>query len=546
MHNNTCESENLTTPSPSIVAAPLPSLGVRIISVTRLFPETAHKPSSLRHIPLSMLDATAAYASPTSAVWLYDPPPAGCQAALTTAQLTLALQTTLNVSCPQLAGQLQWAPYKADGDHTMRFGRLYLSYGSTSDPGMELVIAHCPSVLSSLVPSPAVRAAGSGMWDARQVPLEELLPTTPLAPDREVDQNASLPCAAVQLTTFDCGGMAIVAKFPHSLADAQTLLCFMHHWAAINRSLLSHAPLPTVSPLFDPLLLDRAAAGDIDAATPDPALLDLARALPMHRYDVWASADGFPPFLALAARIPPELDRATIKPLGPPLPWNEWDVTAPVAHQLIHFSADEVHRMWEEASLSARVSHLDALVSHVWALIIRARELDHDEVAYLNVSVGVRSRLCPPLPDTFLGSSMVMARVTTTGEQGSSHSLRTMAASIRSSILQFNPSTLPALLHDIAHQDGAQRMWPAFFGRRNTIATSWLRLDVWGLDFGGGAPQYVEAVMPKVDGCIQVMEAGHGEGMRVSLHLREDVMQKLLKDQLLRKYSSTAYTTDAY
>lgn len=65
--------------------------------------------------------------------------------------------------------------------------------------------------------------------------------------------------------------------------------------------------------------------------------------------------------------------------------------------------------------------------------------------------------------------------------------------------------------------------------------------------------RYAEPSMPNVDGCIQVMEAGmmqggggtyakdigqwYGDGVMLSLHFAADVMQNVLKDPLLRKYS---------
>ena len=96
---------------------------------------------------------------------------------------------------------------------------------------------------------------------------------------------------------------------------------------------------------------------------------------------------------------------------------------------------------------------------------------------------------------------------------------------------------------------------------RHAIATSWQSLDVYGVDFGGGAPpRYVDAVMPSMDGCIHFMEAGPSaeEGSRggegsgeargkrrwyddavcVSLHLARSVMNRLLDDPDLRRYSS--------
>jgi hypothetical protein len=45
---------------------------------------------------------------------------------------------------------------------------------------------------------------------------------------------------------------------------------------------------------FQSSLIDAAAAGDIDAATPSPDLLWTALSLPSHRYDWWVSASNCP------------------------------------------------------------------------------------------------------------------------------------------------------------------------------------------------------------------------------------------------------------
>ena len=61
------------------------------------------------------------------------------------------------------------------------------------------------------------------------------------------------------------------------------------------------------------------------------------------------------------------------------------------------------------------------------------------------------------------------------------------------------------------------------------------------------SPRFVEAVMPNMDGCIHVMEAGpaktmsgggarwYAEPVSVSLHLAKDVVERLLKDPELMR-----------
>ena len=93
---------------------------------------------------------------------------------------------------------------------------------------------------------------------------------------------------------------------------------------------------------------------------------------------------------------------------------------------------------------------------------------------------------------------------------------------------------MDALLHDAAYEVSPQRLWQAFLGNQHTLVTSWLRLRVYDVDFigGGKAPRYVQAVLPKMDGCVQVMEScGEVGGVDVSLYLESEAMGKLVKER---------------
>lgn len=511
---------------------------IRIESRIRVFPEFPSNDPNCT--PLSILDATVARFSPTAAIWMYNQ-------SLPIENIVISLRRTLN-AYPQWAGQLEWTEFDPKGDHTQRHGRLRLSFGTRADPGVECIIAHSTHRISDIVPAQA-----SDLWDAGVFPGNDLLDTTiSLALHNLVDFKG-LPCMIVQITKFGGGGFAIAVKLAHPLADAQSLVQFVRDWAAVDCAAVAGLPPPVLSPVFNPQLLDGAAAGDIDSNRPELEILEQARALPLHRYDWWASGNRCPHPIISATRIPQGLSSEVIGPLGKPMPWDDWDLSFPVARYTLRFNAEELRAMWEDASSSARVSHLDALLAHIWTLISRARGLAHDEEHYLDVTFGFRSRLNPPLPETFLGSPLTLARVASTGGDASNHAVGTMAASIRSALAQFNANTLPALLHDMAYEASAQRLWNAFLGRHNTIVTSWLSLGIHDIDFGTGPPVHVDAVMPSADGCVQVMEPGHiqekmegGEGRKwyeegvcISLYLREDVMRKVLEDPLLRKYRTS-------
>ena len=174
---------------------------------------------------------------------------------------------------------------------------------------------------------------------------------------------------------------------------------------------------------------------------------------------------------------------------------------------------------------------------------MRARGIEPTEEHHLDISFDLRTRFASPLPKSYIGSPIMMAKATTTGQRGTDNSLAELAMNVRSTVAKFNSDTLPAFLHETAHEIGAQRVWNGFLGRRHAIVTSWLRLGIWDVDFDGSeGVKHVEALLTSVDGLVQVMEMGErkGEGewyeggARVSLHLREDAMRMLVDDALLR------------
>jgi hypothetical protein len=125
-------------------------------------------------------------------------------------------------------------------------------------------------------------------------------------------------------------------------------------------------------------------------------------------------------------------------------------------------------------------------------------------------------------------------------------SLPQLAREIRGVVTQFSPARVGALLHEMAFDVDARRMWGGFVGRRNTIVTSWVRLGVYEVDFGGGRPRFVQGIMPAMDGLMQVMEAmppasstggpWYQDGASVSMTLTTEVIQRMLGDPLLRMY----------
>ncbi|KAJ9114707.1 hypothetical protein QFC22_005583 [Naganishia vaughanmartiniae] len=510
-----------------------------------------------------------------NSAWIYDPP--STEAAKRAADPTHLLDSfnqTIN-SYPQWAGRLGWSTYdpsNASG-HTHRHGRVVLRYGvgkDGGDPGFAFCVARHSAKVSDIVPPPTERAQGNAMWAIdEQLPSTDLLPREAVAWQNDT-QFEGLPGVAVQVTLFADEGYAVAMKMSHVLGDATTLLTFMHDWAATNRALSAGtSSLPELQPVFDPSLLDRKAAGDIDALEPDLEIIHNARSLPLHRYDWYLSGGPDCPSYFLPSTVPPvELalsDPAASYTPGTPIPWKEWDLSIPVKHIILYFSPHEIQRIHARASCSTssgqqpqqRLSKLDALLAHVWACILRARQFEDGETAFLDVTFSFRARL--GLSPSLLGSPIRLAAVEANAAAANGNDLSALAQAIRGTLgLLDNPQACAGILHDLAHEPNAQNIWATFLGRRHTLVTSWTRLGLYDVDFVGGdyeghqAPRYVDAEMPACDGLLQVSESAPLDGVAraggdrkdwtkdgasVSLHLREDVMERLCNDPLLRSYA---------
>lgn len=548
----------------------------KYIRCCRVFPTAVRKEP--QRTPLSILDATVARFTPTSAVWMFDGLPKGVTEAVFLQTLQDSFTGALD-AVPQWAGQLRWADVRPGGDHTERFGRPVIDWGCDADPGAEWNIVRHPFRLDSVVPTSADRSAGPGIWKGDGFPRDSLISPTPLALHNLVDYEG-LPALTVQINLFaEDSGYAIGVKISHVLADAQTLLVFVDLWAAKSRALFgSSASGPSVdlnprikgTPIFDPSQLDSRAAGDIDGPGPDPKLSAKARGLPLHRYDWWdTGAPGFEP--AFVPGI--EASKPTQEQLSPSeaaaavttetrAPWHTWNPWCPTGYALLHFRADELEGLKKSAITEAesqnRISRLDALLAHLFRTITRARARVHDysreDEVFLNVTLDARRRVEPPLPETFLGSPLFLTHIKakagslvsgsdpSDGDASKPGTLGQLARDLRRTMGLFTPDVVAAFLHDSAHEPAPQRLWQGFLGARHLIVTSWMRLPLYDIDFVGGngesRPRYVHPNIVPSDGIVLVTDSPVEEGaLDVALYIDQEVLGKLLdKVEELRKF----------
>lgn len=466
---------------------------------------------------------------------------------------------------PQWCGTLRlfdYVPPKGNGggqvtDHTKRFGRVWIDWGQVDDPGVELITQSNKSPLASMMP----HQLAEGIYDAGIVNADLYPSSRDFVNLRNPDPDQHpKPCMIIKITHFSDGGIGIAPALHHSLADAQTLSTFMRDWGTVYRG----EPVPPRP--FDPSILDAHADGEIDTPYEDDGIRMTVMDLSQRRYDFWAVDEDRPQPGFMSAPSAPDpaitaLDEQSGKKRGRRIPWEQWEFTKPVKDYLFSFRPGQIQAIWEKVSDGDKgISRLDALLAHLWGIVVRARELPENTECSIDLSIGLRPRLSPPLPTTFLGSPIVNI----------SSTLSSTTITSSPSICPFHPPSnvlngcinRPALLHHYAHALDPIREWNAFMGNQNLLVTSWIGVGGYEIDFGPdlGRVGWVHGLMPGVDGLMAVMEAGpwdgvwrggneeegterdngrmkdrrwYQDGVEVRMFLQEEVMERVLSDPRL-------------
>ncbi|RJE26341.1 transferase family [Aspergillus sclerotialis] len=534
-----------------------------ILDSGRVHPKT--KPISKRTTVLSLLDATVTDFAKTSATWLFECPEQAGQFNLPD-HLRQSLQITLN-AYPQWCGQLKSINSLSHSSvpersylppHARRFGRVYVTYGSREDPGVEFIIGNSTATIEDLIP--LSRTKDKPIWDRHEAPIDEFSPLTSLVnplKDNPEDEY-TLPAIAIQATTLACGGYVLSVKAAHAIADAHSLIYFVKHWAAISRSILRNLPLPSPTPIFNPEMLDSLAAGDISSDAADQTIIQQTNRLPFHRYDWWIPSPSMPSW---GTSKPDVFAEEEVVPAGNAIPWCEFDMEAPISHYVVHLTKEQIEFLWREANKGSserenkeRITRHDAILAHIWSCINRARQMDQDDgPVHADLSYGLRPVL--NLGEDFMGSPIVILNIemraseltstTATDRSKQAINIQPIAQHIRKTINQANdPSLLAAHLHNVAFEKTPQRIWQAFLGRRHILVTTWARAGLYEVDFGFGGEskvRYAWGIVPDMDGIVLIKEAGALDrgmswterGVDVSIRLRREDMERLLRDPLL-------------
>ncbi|KAF3388108.1 hypothetical protein DPV78_012303 [Talaromyces pinophilus] len=370
----------------------------------------------------------------------------------------------------QWAGLLQWISSNPGGGYTKRFTRIKLLYGSADDSEVQWKIVSYLSYSPGQFAATHLERPSRTVWRKDNSEQLRLITNCDLAL-YDLESWKNLLGISVQISLFGDGGCnwgeaGTGCSTPHTIAQN------LHHDTG-SSSLFD-------PPILDPKQLSNYASGDITGSGIDPHLAAVAQALPLHRYDCWeANTPNFPPFIAktLEITMPPSsfLKNNILSPAHS-APWSPWDTSKPLSYTYIHFTRHDL-------SEPLKLSRLDSTID-------REREMEQfsDDI-FIDLTLGAQAGVSPSLPD--LSMDVLI------------YSVRSLARSVRSTVTLLTPEDVGAMLHDAAYEASSLRLWQGFPGQRHIIAAGS------SSRFEGSSilPRYVHAMMPKIDGVLQVFDS---------------------------------------
>ncbi|KAF4353476.1 hypothetical protein G4B88_016460 [Cannabis sativa] len=262
-----------------------------------------------------------------------------------------------------------------------------------------------------------------------------------------------LPLLLVQLTRFSCGGFSLGLTISHAVADGPSALHFCSEWASLSRG----ESIKTM-PILDQEILIQGVDDIISNNVVDsdweqfPLLIGNSNNLEEKKKEVISA------FLRVTKELLEKLKRLANK--GRMIS----DKTRPY-------------------------SRYEMLAAHIWRCACKARKHSSAQQTALAVCVDIRSRTEPPLPSAYFGNASFDVKAISTSGELVSKPLGFAASKIRETIEKVTNKYIWSNLKYLKSQKDLrmfQDLHEGFYGNPNLCVVSWLRLPLYGLDFGWG------------------------------------------------------------
>lgn len=298
-----------------------------------------------------------------------------------------------------------------------------------------------------------------------------------------VDEDAD-PLLAVQVTTFDCGGLAMGVCVSHRIADASTLSNFVSAWAVKSKG----------NRVYE------------------------------NHYPIFQSASYFPGrnFDGTDVGIPRNIGNGRL----------EADT------KMFFFSATAISVLREKAG--GQHSKVQLVFALIWSALMGVNKVrkGRKRASVILQAVNLRGKTIPPIPIHSCGNFWGIA--TPESETGDFQTLVTLLSdSVRKTAKEYGRVLCDGdegkmvvieplkKVSEILGNDEVSTYW----------FSSWSKLPFYELDFGWGKPVWVSSVNLRVKNAVFLMDEREGDGIEAWVHLDENEMLDFQQDADIRAYT---------
>ncbi|KAE8773801.1 HCBT-like putative defense response protein [Hordeum vulgare] len=215
------------------------------------------------------------------------------------------------------------------------------------------------------------------------------------------------------------------------------------------------------------------------------------------------------------------------------------DLFPPVQECFLHFSAATLKKLKAKANAEisgttiATISSLQALLAHLWRAVCRARRLAPDKGTAYIVYVGCRGRV-GSIPASYAGNALAHVTAKSSAGEILGNGLGWVAWQLNQAVASFDEARARDKLASWPQEPSFTRLPELVASAPTMLLTgSSPRLDVYGNDFGWGAPLAVRSgAGNKMDGKATVYEGrGRGGSMALEVCLAPEALARLVADE---------------
>ncbi|XP_060182326.1 protein ENHANCED PSEUDOMONAS SUSCEPTIBILITY 1-like [Lycium barbarum] len=204
--------------------------------------------------------------------------------------------------------------------------------------------------------------------------------------------------------------------------------------------------------------------------------------------------------------------------------------TPPLMERIFHLSKESIAKLKAKANAEMGVksiSSLQAYLAHLWRSLTRSRNIDAEEEIVINLVIGARSRLNPPLPEEYFGNAIHAKQVKTTAGELLKNGLGWAAMQMNKAVSSQNSEEVMKFYNWWAEN-------PVLFSKGSVFRfgiSSSPRYNIYGTDFGWGKPVAVRSGMAmKHNGKVTLFPGAKEGSVDIEVCLSPETLQAMEND----------------